>query len=331
MVLLASAAAIVADLSSPGCGSREARSTMGPLAPRVGPIVGKSAALRHVVDLVAQVAATDSSVLLLGETGSGKELLARAIHDRSARRARPLVKVNCAAIPAALVESELFGHEKGAFTGALATKPGRFELADGGTIFLDEIGELAPDVQVKLLRVLQEGEVDRLGSTRTRTVDVRVIAATNRDLEAAMAERRFREDLFYRLSVFPVRVPPLRERREDIPLLVWSIISRREGPLGRHVTRVARRTMDALVSYPWPGNVRELQNVTERSLILTSGPELRLAESFAASPRSAAPERLATPTACTFSASSLAAAGGSTVRAMQRTCSDCTRTRCGRG
>jgi formate hydrogenlyase transcriptional activator len=258
-----------------------------------GEIVGTSPALERVLAMVAQVATSESSVLLLGETGTGKELLARAIHDRSPRRGRPFVKLNCAALPHALIESELFGHEKGAFTGAVATKPGRFELADGGTIFLDEIGELPPDVQVKLLRVLQEGEVDRLGSTRTRRVDVRVIAATNRDLQRAMAAGQFREDLYYRLSVFPIRVPPLRERRADIPLLAWSIINRRQGPLGRQVTRVPRRVMDALVAYRWPGNVRELENVIERALILTPGPELRLADSLDDPARTAPSDRLA--------------------------------------
>jgi formate hydrogenlyase transcriptional activator len=255
-------------------------------------IVGNSTALHRALDMVSRVATTDSGVLLLGETGTGKELLARAIHARSPRRARPFVKVNCAALPPALVESELFGHGKGAFTGAVAAKPGRFELADGGTIFLDEIGELSPDVQVKLLRALQEGEIDRLGSTRTRVVDVRVIAATNRDLQLAMATGQFREDLFYRLSVFPLRVPPLRERREDIPLPVWNIITRRQGAVGRHIERVSRRVMDTLVAYPWPGNGRELENVIERALILSPDAELRLADPLQPAPDPPTPDRL---------------------------------------
>jgi formate hydrogenlyase transcriptional activator len=239
-------------------------------------IVGRSAALRVTLDHVAQVAPTNSTVLLLGETGSGKELLARALHDRSPRRARPLVKVNCAALPATLIETELFGHEKGAFTGATAAHMGRFELADGGTLFLDEIGDLALELQAKLLRVLQDGEVQRLGSTRPRKVDVRLVAATNQDLERAMAEGRFRRDLYYRLSVFPIHVPPLRERREDIPLLAWAFIQRRQADLGRHVEKIPRLALDALAAYDWPGNVRELENVLERALILSSGPTLRL-------------------------------------------------------
>jgi transcriptional regulator with GAF, ATPase, and Fis domain len=219
-------------------------------------------------------------VLLLGETGSGKELLARALHDRSPRRARPLVKVNCATLPATLIETELFGHEKGAFTGATAAHMGRFELADGGTLFLDEIGDLALELQAKLLRVLQDGEVQRLRSTRPRKVDVRLVAATNQDLERAMAEGRFRRDLYYRLSVFPIHVPPLRERREDIPLLAWAFIQRRQADLGRHVEKIPRLALDALVAYDWPGNVRELENVLERALILSSGPTLRLESAF---------------------------------------------------
>jgi transcriptional regulator with GAF, ATPase, and Fis domain len=243
-------------------------------------IVGRSPALRATLDQVAQVAPTDSTVLLLGETGSGKELLARALHDRSPRRARPLVKVNCAALPATLIETELFGHEKGAFTGATAAHMGRFELADGGTLFLDEIGDLALELQAKLLRVLQDGEVQRLGATRSKRVDVRLVAATNQDLERAMAEGRFRRDLYYRLSVFPIHVPPLRERREDIPLLAWAFIQRRQADLGRHVEKIPRPALDALVAYDWPGNVRELENVLERALILSSGSTLRLESSL---------------------------------------------------
>ena len=196
--------------------------------------------MREVLEQVAQVAPTDAAVLLLGETGTGKELLARAIHARSRRSDGPFIKVNCAALPPSLVESELFGHEKGAFTGATSAKLGRFELADGGTLFLDEIGEIPPEVQVKLLRVLQDGEFERVGGTRTRKVDVRIVAATNRDLERAIAEGGFREDLYYRLSVFPIRLPPLRERREDIPLLVRELIQRRQDELGRRIERDAR-------------------------------------------------------------------------------------------
>jgi transcriptional regulator with GAF, ATPase, and Fis domain len=243
-------------------------------------IVGRSAALRKVLVQVTQVAPTGATVLLLGETGTGKELLARAIHDRSPRRSRPLVRVNCVALPATLIESELFGHERGAFTGAMAAKPGRFELADGGTLFLDEIAELPVEVQAKLLRVLEAGEFERVGGVRTYQVDVRIVAATNRDLPRAIAEGRFRNDLYYRLGAFPILLPPLRERREDIPLLVWAVIDRRQADLGRHIQRVPKRLMEALVSYAWPGNVRELQHVVERALILSPGPTLQLEESF---------------------------------------------------
>ena len=245
-------------------------------------IVGRSPALQTVLAQVTQVAPTSTTVLLLGETGTGKELLAHAIHERSPRRGRALVKVNCAALPPTLVESELFGHEKGAFTGATSTRPGRFELADGATLFLDEIAELPLDVQPKLLRVLQAGEFERVGGTRTHKVDVRVIAATNRDLFEAVGRGRFRDDLYYRVATFPIRVPPLRERREDIPLLVWSIIERRQVDLGRRIDTVPKRVMDALMHYGWPGNVRELQNVIERALILSPGPSLQLAQPLAA-------------------------------------------------
>ena len=239
-------------------------------------IVGQSLALRRVLARVSQVAPTDAAVLLLGETGTGKELLARALHQRSPRSGRAFVRVNCAAIPATLIESELFGHEKGAFTGAVAARAGRFEAADGGSLFLDEIGELGVDIQAKLLRLLQDGTFERVGSARTVRADVRLIAATNRGLERAMAEGRFREDLFYRLNVFPILLPPLRERREDIPLLVWSVINRRQGELGRHIDEVPARVMRALVAYDWPGNMRELENVVERALILSAGPTLQV-------------------------------------------------------
>jgi formate hydrogenlyase transcriptional activator len=241
-------------------------------------IVGESASLRLALARLSQVAPTNSNVLLLGATGTGKELFARALHERSRRHMRPLVRVNCAALPPALVESELFGHEKGAFTGAVAMRQGRFELADGGTIFLDEIGDLSPDVQVKFLRVLQEGEFERVGSSRTKTVDVRVIAATHRDLEAAVEQGTFRADLYYRLSVYPIQLPSLRERFEDIPQLVWFFINRQQRELGRNITKVPQAVMDALQHHAWPGNVRELENVIERAMIASSGDTLQLDE-----------------------------------------------------
>ena len=256
----------------------------------VDEVVGRSPAIRAVLHKVDQVAATDVSVLLLGETGTGKELIARAVHARSGR---PLIAVNCAALPPTLVESELFGHEKGAFTGATQARPGRFELADGGTLFLDEIGDLDPALQAKLLRALQEGEIQRIGSARPLKVDVRVIAATNRDLDAAMREGRFRSDLYYRLGVFPIEVPALRERREDIPLLVWHFIQSRQRTLGRQITQIPEPAMEALVAYEWRGNVRELQNVIDRALILSTGPALSLDQALTAprprAARSAAP------------------------------------------
>ena len=238
-----------------------------------------------VLASVSQVAPTSSAVLLLGETGTGKQLLAHAIHDHSPRRNGPFVKVNCAALPPTLIETELFGHEKGAFTGATGPKAGRFELADGGTLFLDEIGELTPEIQVKLLGVLQDGQFERVGSTRTRTANARIVAATNRDLGRAMAEGRFREDLYYRLSVFPIQVPPLRERREDIPLLVWACINRRQAQIGRNIERIPDRAMTALKAYAWPGNIRELENVIERALILSTGSTLHLEERLGATGR----------------------------------------------
>jgi PAS domain S-box-containing protein len=239
-------------------------------------IVGESDLLRLTLSKVEQVAQTDSSVLLLGETGTGKELLARAIHRHSRRNERPLVKVNCASLPGSLIESELFGHVKGAFTGALSDKLGRFHLADSGTIFLDEIGELDLDLQSKLLHVLQDGEFERIGSTETAKVDVRVIAATNRDLRTAVNEGSFRPDLYYRLAVFPIEVPPLRLRRDDIPLLVWRFVTQKRAGLGKMIEEIPRKVMDALVEYDWPGNVRELENVIERSMILSPGKALFL-------------------------------------------------------
>jgi formate hydrogenlyase transcriptional activator len=240
-------------------------------------IVGQSRALAEVIENVKLVASTDSSVLILGETGTGKELVARAVHSNSERRNRPLIKVNCAALPTGLIESELFGHEKGAFTGATDRRIGRFELAHGGTIFLDEIGDMPSDVQVKLLRVLQEHEFERLGGSDPIKVDVRVIAATNRDLLRSASEGTFRQDLYYRLNVFPVQLPPLRERREDIPPLVHYFVRRFSLKIGRKITRIQRETMDRLVSYSWPGNVRELENVIERAVILSRGSELEVA------------------------------------------------------
>jgi len=239
-------------------------------------IIGGSPALRLALKGVEQVAATDATVLVLGETGTGKELFARAIHNRSARKGRPLIKVNCAAIPATLIESEFFGHEKGAFTGATQRREGRFALADGGTIFLDEVGELPLEVQGKLLRVLQEGEFEPVGATRARKVNVRVVAATNRDLEREVREGRFREDLFYRLNVFPLRLPPLRERGEDVVLLAATMAQRLARNLGRTPAPLSPADMAALKSYSWPGNVRELRNVIERALITSTGGSLGL-------------------------------------------------------
>jgi len=239
-------------------------------------IIGESATLRVALSRLGQVAPIDATVLLLGETGTGKELFARALHDRSRRRDRALVRVNCAALPASLIESELFGHERGAFTGAVTTRQGRFELADGGTIFLDEIGDLAPELQTKLLRVLQEGEFERVGSSKTRSVDVRVIAGTHVDLQKAVAEGQFRADLYYRLSVFPITLPPLRERPDDIPQLVWFFIHRRQRDLGRRITAVPGAVMHALQRHDWPGNVRELENVIERAMIRSVDGTLQL-------------------------------------------------------
>ena len=239
-------------------------------------MVGSSPALLAVLRKVEQVAPIDSTVLIYGETGTGKELIARAIHNRSARKDRPLVKVNCSAISAGLVESELFGHVKGAFTGALERRTGRFELANGGTIFLDEVGDLPLETQVKLLRVLQEQEFEPVGSSRTVRVDVRVIAATNRDLEEAIRAGRFRADLFYRLNVFPIEVPPLRERRSDIRQLVMFFLSRLSKRFSKKVDTVSQATMERLMSYPWPGNVRELQNIIERAVVLSQGSVLEL-------------------------------------------------------
>jgi formate hydrogenlyase transcriptional activator len=234
-------------------------------------IVGKSQALHRVLKLVATVAPTDSTVLISGETGTGKELIARAIHDLSSRNSKTFAKLNCAALPAGLLESELFGHEKGAFMGAIAQRIGRLELADHGTLFLDEVGEIPLELQPKLLRVLQEREVERLGSTRTIRTDVRLIAATNRDLAAMVEEQKFRADLFFRLNVFSIQAPPLRERPEDVPLLVRHFAEEFSRRMNRRIETVSSETMNALCQYPWPGNIRELQNVIERAVILSSG------------------------------------------------------------
>ena len=239
-------------------------------------IVGDSPSLRAALAQLQEVASGDTTVLLLGETGTGKELFAKALHARSERRHFPLVSVNCAALPPTLIESELFGHERGAFTGAITHRQGRFELAHRGTLFLDEIGDLPLDLQAKLLRVLQEGEFERLGTSHTRRVDVRIVAATHRDLAQEVADGMFRDDLYYRLNVFPIRLPPLRERRKDIPALVWFIIQKRQRGMHRWIKQVPQDVMDALQQHSWPGNVRELENVLERALIHSTGDTLLL-------------------------------------------------------
>jgi len=241
-----------------------------------GNIVGESEVFKYVLYNLEQIAPTDTTVLILGESGTGKELIARAIHHGSQRKERPLIKVDCAALPANLIESELFGHEKGAFTGAVEKRIGRFELADGATIFLDEIGELPLALQQKLLRVVQDGEFERLGSSRVKHTDIRIIAATNRNLEEDIKQGRFRKDLWYRLNVFPLSIPPLRERMEDIPLLVNLIIKKAQRRLGKHIKTVPTDVMNDLKAYPWPGNVRELENVIERAVIVTPGKMLQL-------------------------------------------------------
>ena len=243
-------------------------------------IISQSKKFRKVLTQVEQVAATDSTVLISGESGTGKELIARAVHNISKRKERALVIVNCAALPSALIESELFGHEKGAFTGAFARKIGRFELADGGSIFLDEIGEIPLELQPKLLRVLQEGEFERLGSTKTTKVNVRVIVASNRDLRMAVEKGEFREDLYYRLNVFPINLLPLRERKEDIPLLAQHFLLKHGTRIGKQICAITQKVMDALISYSWPGNVRELENIIERAVIITRGNKLDLGDSL---------------------------------------------------
>src|SRR5260221_3905855 len=267
----------------PGCGRRYfvgAVATFGPvdqdrIPRRFEQIIGNSPALESVLEQVEQVAPTDSTVLIQGETGTGKELIARAVHNLSARCGRPFIKLNCAAIPFDLLESELFGHERGAFTGAIAQKIGRFELADKGTLFLDEVGDIPPGLQPKLLRVLQEQEFERLGSTRTHRVDVRLVAATNRNLADMVKRNEFRSDLYYRLNVLPISLPPLRERREDIPALVEHFVEIYSRRMDKQIDEIPPETMSALTSYQWPGNIRELQNFMERSVIVTSGNVLR--------------------------------------------------------
>ena len=254
-----------------------------PLSRRFEDIIGQSPALHTALSMLEEVIETNSTVLLLGETGTGKELFARALHKGGPRRAFPLVSVNCGALPPSLIESELFGHQRGAFTGAIAPRKGRFELAHRGTLFLDEIGDLALELQAKLLRVLQEGAFERVGSSQTQSVDVRIIAATHRDLEQAVVEGRFRADLYYRLNVFPIRVPTLRERREDLPALVWHIIEKRQAQFHRHITHVPSAVWDALQRYSWPGNIRELENVIEGALIHSTTHALTLREGALAS------------------------------------------------
>jgi len=239
-------------------------------------IIGARGALREVVALVRTVAPTDSTALIEGETGTGKELIAHAIHEHSTRRDRSFVKLNCAAIPLGLLESELFGHERGAFTGAVTRKIGRFEGANRGTLFLDEVGDIPPELQPKLLRVLQDGEFERLGSTQTQRANVRLVAATNKDLAKLVAQNQFRSDLYYRLNVFPIRVPPLRHRSGDIPLLVTHFVRIYSERINKHITRIPMEVMEAVIGHSWPGNVRELQNFIERSVILTNGNTLRL-------------------------------------------------------
>jgi formate hydrogenlyase transcriptional activator len=265
------------DIRSEGAFARGHRFTKGGGQVNYGfeHIVGSSTALMEMLDLVRTVAPTDSTVLIEGETGTGKELVAGAIHTHSKRCNRPFVKLNCAAIPLGLLESELFGHERGAFTGAVARKVGRFEAADRGTLFLDEIGDIPLELQAKLLRVLQEGEFERLGSTQTQRVNARLVAATNADLWRLVSEKRFRSDLYYRLNVFPIAVPPLRDRAEDIPALVRHFVSRYAERMQKRIERIPEKVMDVLTAHPWPGNIRELQNFIERSVILTHGSTLR--------------------------------------------------------
>ncbi|HSB20308.1 MAG TPA: sigma-54 dependent transcriptional regulator [Anaeromyxobacteraceae bacterium] len=279
------------------------------------PLVGQSAAMRQVFEMIARVADSPSTVLITGESGTGKELVARELHHGSSRRDKPLIKVNCAAIPKDLVESELFGYEKGAFTGAVGSKPGRFELADGGTLFLDEIGEVPLEMQVKLLRALQESEFERVGGIKTLRVDVRLIAATNRDLQALIAEGRFREDLYYRLNVVPISLSPLRERREDIPPLVSHFVEKYNRRLGKKVERVEDDAMQLLLSYSWPGNIRELENLMERSVLFADGPVI-LAASLPDALREKSPAH--TPVAALGPLGAIAAPSGASMKEIVR-------------
>ena len=282
-------------------------------------IVTHSTAMKQVLAQVDKVSSTSATVLILGESGTGKELLARAVHEHSARRDRSLVKVNCAALPSNLIESELFGHEKGAFTGAVAKKIGRFELADGGTLFLDEIGDLSLDLQAKLLRVLQEGEFERVGNPKTIKVDVRIIAATHRDLQSMAQVGDFREDLFYRLNVFPIHVPALRERPEDVPLLVSHFVKKHGPRLGKHIENVPVAVQETLANYNWPGNVRELENVIERAIILSQGNTLELGDTFARKQRPAAPAQGTAIPAAPGSSITPPSPGNGTLKDMERT------------
>ena len=259
---------------------------------RLEQIIGNSRALESVLQRAECVASTDSTVLVLGETGTGKELIARTVHNLSSRCGRPFITLNCAAIPSNLLESELFGHEKGAFTGAIAQRIGRFEKADKGTLFLDEIGDMPLVLQPKLLRVLQEQEFERLGSMQTRRVDVRIVAATNQNLASLVAERKFRMDLYYRLNVFPIALPPLRERLEDIPMLVTSFVRKFAERMSKPISKIPQDAMDTLMRYPWPGNIRELQNIIERAVILTDGDVLQMPPLPSHTPIQTAPEAL---------------------------------------
>jgi len=259
---------------------------------RLGHIIGQSDGLQYVLYRAEQVAPVNATVLILGETGTGKELIAAAIHDMSPRKNRPLITVNCAALPANLIESELFGREKGAFTGAVTRQVGRFEIANGSTLCLDEIGELPLEAQAKLLRAIQNGEFERLGSSHTIKVDVRIVATTNRNLEEEVRKGRFRQDLYYRLNVFPITVPPLRQRKDDIPLMAQAFIARYSRKLGKQITSVQKKTIRTLQDYPWPGNVRELESIIERAVILCTGPVLQLADKLdISSPHMSSPIR----------------------------------------
>ena len=280
------------------------------------PLVGQSPAMRQVYEVIGKVADSPSTVLVTGESGTGKELVAQALHRGSPRRDKPLIKVNCAAIPKDLVESELFGYEKGAFTGAVGSKPGRFELADGGTLFLDEIGEIPLEMQVKLLRALQESEFERVGGIKTIRVDVRLITATNRDLKALIADGRFREDLYYRLNVVPMALPPLRDRKEDIPLLVQHFIEKYDRRLGKRVEGIEDDALQLLLSYSWPGNIRELENLMERSVLFADGP-LILASSLPDSLRERAPGPQA-PIAAVGPLGAIAAPSGASMKEIVR-------------